>query len=40
MEKDVFKSIKCADFPVGHRKTVRLMKEAKVWVRYKKKIEA
>jgi len=34
------KALNALDFPVGRRKTAQLMKEANVWVRYKKKYKA
>lgn len=34
------KALNALDFPVGRRKAAQLMKEANVWVRYKKKYKA
>ena len=36
-ERRIQKALNALDFPVGCRKTAQLMKEANVWVRYKKK---
>ncbi len=34
------KALNLLDYPVGRRRTAQLMKEANVWVRYKKKYKA
>ena len=39
-ERHIQKALNGLEFPVGRRKTEQLMKEAKVWVRYKKKYKA
>ena len=39
-ERRIQKALNLLDFPVGRRKTAQLMKEANVWVRYKKKYKA
>ena len=39
-ERRIQKALNSLDFPVGRRKTALLMKEANVWVRYKKKYKA
>jgi len=39
-ERRIQKALNALDFPVGRRKTAQLMKEANVWVRYKKKYKA
>ena len=39
-ERRIQKALNALDFAVGRRKTAQLMKEANVWVRYKKKYKA
>jgi transposase InsO family protein len=39
-ERRIQKALNALDFAVGRRKTAKLMKEANVWVRYKKKYKA
>jgi putative transposase len=39
-ERRIQKSLNALSFPVSRRKTAQLMKEANVWVRYKKKYKA
>ncbi|WP_409086077.1 IS3 family transposase [Shewanella sp. SR44-4] len=39
-ERRIQKALNTLDYPVGRRKTAQLMKEANVWVRYKKKYKA
>ncbi|MGB2739092.1 MAG: IS3 family transposase [Cognaticolwellia sp.] len=39
-ERRIQKALNSLDFTVGRRKTAQLMKEANVWVRYKKKYKA
>ena len=39
-ERRILKALNTLDFLVGRRKTAQLMKEANVWVRYKKKYKA
>ncbi|WP_156916121.1 IS3 family transposase [Psychromonas arctica] len=39
-ERRIQKALNALDFPVGRRRTAQLMKEANVWVRYKKKYKA
>ncbi len=39
-QRCIQKALNALDYPVGRRKTAQLMKEASVWVRYKKKYKA
>lgn len=39
-QRRIQKALNSLDYPVGRRKTAQLMKEANVWVRYKKKYKA
>ena len=39
-ERRIQKTLNALSFPVSRRKTAQLMKEANVWVRYKKKYKA
>jgi hypothetical protein len=39
-QRRIQKALNSLDYPVGSRKTAQLMKEANVWVRYKKKYKA
>jgi putative transposase len=39
-ERRIQKALNTLDYPIGRRKTAQLMKEANVWVRYKKKYKA
>jgi putative transposase len=39
-ERRIQKALNLLDYPVGRRKAAQLMKEANVWVRYKKKYKA
>lgn len=39
-ERRIQKALNALSFPVSRRKTAQLMKEANVWVRYKKKYKA
>ena len=39
-QRRIQKALNSLDYPVGRKKTAQLMKEANVWVRYKKKYKA
>lgn len=39
-QRRIRKALNSLDYPVGRKKTAQLMKEANVWVRYKKKYKA